>query len=75
MNTETLDKMYLEWSQFTKAKTARELMLESLLRDALTQLCRTLLEPTNTEATAKVTRPLVVRIEGAIDAPQTKDKT
>lgn len=25
MDTETLDKLYLEWSQFTKATTAREL--------------------------------------------------
>jgi hypothetical protein len=31
MNTETLDKLYLEWSQFTKATTAREAkMIESL---------------------------------------------
>jgi hypothetical protein len=27
MTTETLDKLYLEWSQFTKAKTAQELSL------------------------------------------------
>lgn len=27
METETLDKLYLEWSQFTQAKTAREIML------------------------------------------------
>ena len=29
--TETLDKLYLEWSQFTGAKTARELQLEAQL--------------------------------------------
>jgi len=29
MTTETLDKLYLEWSQFTGAKTARELQLEA----------------------------------------------
>lgn len=33
MQTETLDKLYLEWSQFTKAKTARELYLESLIKE------------------------------------------
>lgn len=27
MTTETLDKLYLEWSQFTKARTNRELFL------------------------------------------------
>ena len=32
METETLDKLYLEWSQFTKAKTKRELQLEAALR-------------------------------------------
>lgn len=31
MQTETLDKMYLEWSRFTKAKTERELRLEAAL--------------------------------------------
>ena len=31
MNTETLDKLYLEWSQFTKATTSREAkMIEAL---------------------------------------------
>ena len=29
--TETLDKLYLEWSNFTGAKTARELQLEAQL--------------------------------------------
>ena len=32
-NTETLDKLYLEWSQFTKAKTARELWLIQMIKD------------------------------------------
>lgn len=32
MTTETLDKLYLEWSQFTKARTERELRYEALLR-------------------------------------------
>ena len=31
--SETLDKLYLEWSQFTRAKTARELQLEAQLED------------------------------------------
>ena len=34
MTTETLDKLYLEWSQFTHARTARELRYEALLRRA-----------------------------------------
>ena len=29
--TETLDKLYLEWSQFTQAKTAREIQLQARL--------------------------------------------
>lgn len=33
METETLDKLYLEISQFTKAKTKRELELERLSDD------------------------------------------
>ena len=33
-STETLDKLYLEWSQFTQARTARELRYEALLRRA-----------------------------------------
>lgn len=31
METETLDKMYLEWSQFTRARTAREVDTLALL--------------------------------------------
>jgi hypothetical protein len=30
MTTETLDKLYLEWSQFTRAKTAKEIALAKL---------------------------------------------
>jgi len=33
MNTETLDKLYLEWSQFSHAKTEREIALENLIQD------------------------------------------
>lgn len=33
MTTETLDKLYLEWSQFTKARTARELALEKIVAE------------------------------------------
>jgi len=33
MQTETLDRLYLEWSQFTKARTERELHLEKLIRE------------------------------------------
>lgn len=32
MTTETLDKLYLEWSQFTGARTSRELMLIEALK-------------------------------------------
>lgn len=32
MDTETLDKMYLEWSQFTRARTAREKVMFVALR-------------------------------------------
>ena len=32
METEILDKLYLEWSQFTKARTQRELKLMSSMR-------------------------------------------
>ena len=31
METETLDKLYLEWSQFTEARTAREIRLAKTL--------------------------------------------
>lgn len=31
MTTETLDKLYLEWSKYTHARTARELRLRKLL--------------------------------------------
>jgi len=34
METETIDKLFLELSQVTKAKTARELELEDLLTSA-----------------------------------------
>ena len=40
MDTETLDKLYLEWSQFTKAKTKHEIYLESTLNNAL-HMCET----------------------------------
>lgn len=33
--TETIDKLFLELSQVTKAKTAKELSLERLLREVL----------------------------------------
>ncbi len=35
-NTETLDKLYLEWSHFTKARTLRENMAANLFRRLLT---------------------------------------
>ncbi len=41
MNTETLDKLFLEWSQFTKARTARELAM----RIALEQIRRVTTNP------------------------------
>lgn len=31
MNTETLDKLYLEWSQFTKARNEREIALREAI--------------------------------------------
>lgn len=39
METETLDKLFLELSQVTKARTAREIELESALEDA-NRMCR-----------------------------------
>jgi len=33
--TETLDKLYLEWSQFTEARTAREIKLKESLAEAI----------------------------------------
>lgn len=35
METETLDKIYLEWSQFTEAMTERELRLEKELKSLI----------------------------------------
>ena len=38
MQTETLDKLYLEWSQYTNARTAREIRTQNqvdALREAL----------------------------------------
>ena len=32
MTTETLDKLYLEWSQFTKARNRREIRAVEMLR-------------------------------------------
>ena len=38
MPTETLDKLYLEWAQFTKCRTAREIAYDSAIFNALTSL-------------------------------------
>lgn len=35
MRTETLDKVYLEWSQFTTARTARELAYDRSVRELI----------------------------------------
>lgn len=35
METETLDKLYLEWSQFTEARTQRETTLNNGIINAL----------------------------------------
>ena len=35
METETLDKIYLEWSQFTLARTPREIKLKQALENLL----------------------------------------
>lgn len=37
-NTETLDRLYLEWSQFTQAKTRNEIMLERYIQESLNWL-------------------------------------
>ncbi len=37
-NTETLDKLYLEWSQFTKAETAKEIALKKLVATMMSAL-------------------------------------
>lgn len=34
MTTETLDKLYLEWSQFTSARTGREIKMLAALKAA-----------------------------------------
>ncbi len=36
--TETLDRFYLEWSQFTRAKTCRELALEARVKELVERL-------------------------------------
>lgn len=33
--TETLDKLYLDWSQFTRARTQREIRMHNALKAAL----------------------------------------
>ena len=38
INTETLDKLYLEWSQFTDARTERELELARLYDELIMQV-------------------------------------
>jgi hypothetical protein len=35
METETLDRLFLEWSQFTKARTAKEIALTEALEAAI----------------------------------------
>lgn len=45
VDTETLDKLYLEWSQFTTAQTAKEINLERQLdaaRKEIDELKRTI---------------------------------
>lgn len=41
METETIDRLYLELSQVTKARTGRELIMEDLLRRGLDLPSRT----------------------------------
>ena len=38
MQTETLDKMYLEWSQYTQARTFREKRMETALGHCIARL-------------------------------------
>ena len=38
--TETLDKLYLEWSQYTNARTARETRLETRYNELLMAVSR-----------------------------------
>ena len=38
MTTEILDKLYLEWSQFTKCRTAREIAYRVAITNALDEL-------------------------------------
>ncbi len=35
MQTNTLDKLYLEWSQYTEAKTEKQLFLENGVKKAI----------------------------------------
>lgn len=38
IDTETMDKLYLEWSQLTQARTRRELVAVAAIRQALDHL-------------------------------------
>ncbi len=38
METQTLDKLYLEWSQFTKARTGREIAYRQMLEAVAAEL-------------------------------------
>lgn len=40
--TEAIDRLYLELSQFTKAKTAREIALEGLIARSHDWICQTI---------------------------------
>ena len=39
--TETMDKLYLEWSQFTSARTAREIAYREKLQELLRKVTTT----------------------------------
>jgi hypothetical protein len=47
METETLDKLYLEWSQFTKARTRRELSMQAALSEISASMQRNWDDPIN----------------------------
>lgn len=58
MTTETIDRLFLELSQFTQAKTAREIALECELKSIRDQLQQIGMKDRN----GKRFRPIVMRV-------------
>ena len=65
METETIDKFFLELSQVTKAKTAREIQLETALEDA-NGMCRSAMAVVKREGNATNWEALNARMEESL---------